>query len=108
MQIIKLFDRDVQIETPIGKFLLPRLEAKTFLSKIQRKEVLGLTAHDIWALESFVKDPKKTVVANLPTASKVAAKSFSEMGILEISEGKIVITKLGKELLETAEKILEE
>lgn len=73
------------------------------LNKTQREELEYLSAHDIWALEAFTKQDQKFVDMNL--ALKVAAKSFVEMGLVEIKDGKAKLSEKGNQLLAIANTV---
>lgn len=45
-------------------------EVKESLSPMQLEKLGGLAAHDIWALETFVKRGSNTKIASMPTAIK--------------------------------------
>lgn len=76
------------------------------LGKEQRVRLKGLTAHDIWALDSFSRGKKRENRINeMNPASKVMAQSLIEAGILEKKGEQVVPTKLGKEILEAANSI---
>lgn len=92
-----------EIHAPAGiKLIMEKAEKNNIINSFQRKELEGLTAHDIWALESFKNK------GTLGVASKVAAVSFLELGLIYKEESCYNLTDKGQQLLDIAESILEE
>ena len=91
------------------ELVLDRLESKAQLPVTARAELSGLTSHDIWALSSFQKGA--TNILAMSPAQKVAVKTLAELGLLSIEtlddKRQVRVTKLGEQLLEAADSILD-
>jgi hypothetical protein len=92
------------------ELVLFKLEQETPLSAVTRAELSGLSAHDIWALDSFAKEPINTPIENLTAAQRVAGRTLVDLNLLTIvGEGQhrtLVVTKLGRQILDAANSLL--
>ena len=75
-----------------------------------RKELSGLSAHDIWALDTFANAPPPILVSRLKVPQRVAARTLSEASLFTV-EGdgenrKVIVTSLGRDILSAAGKLL--
>jgi len=75
-----------------------------------RKELTGLTAHDIWALDTFANAAMPLLVNTLKVPQRVAARTLYEAGLLLVEGNaenrKVIVTPLGREILSAAGKLL--
>lgn len=87
---------------------LSKLENSIQLSPIQRKELSGLTANEIWALEDLSKTNR--AVAGLNAAQKVGVRTLLDMGLVEFYYDnkiqRVRLTEIGKKLLEIANTLI--
>ena len=92
------------------ELILDRLEKEGQLPFGSRSELAGLTAHDIWALESFSNGQISPVVEKLNTAQRVAVRTLCDAKLLAITgEGvdrKVVATTFGEQTLRAASLLL--
>lgn len=75
-----------------------------------RKELSGLSPHDIWALNDFADGTRVTLfVDKMKPAQRVAARMLVELELLTIeydgTEKKVSLTPRGQELLEKAKTL---
>jgi hypothetical protein len=74
-----------------------------------RDELSGLSAHDIWALDSFARGEIDTSVVNLKPAQRVAARMLVDFKLVSITgEGldkKVAVTERGIQLLTAARSL---
>ena len=92
------------------ELVLDKLDKEGKLPFGARKELSGLSYHDIWALHSFANASSPVRVKEMKTPQRVAARTLSEAGLLSI-EGydenrTVTITSLGKDILSAADKLL--
>ncbi len=89
--------------------ILRELEREQQLPFGSRSELAGLTAHDIWALDSFA-DKAMPPGTDLTPAQRVAARTLRDVGLITIEgEGaarKVALTELGQEVLRIAKGLL--
>lgn len=80
--------------------------------KTQIKKLQGLTGHDLWALDAFVKQPDDSYkyVRNFTATRKAMVFSFVEMGLLEIvgqgADRYVRSTQLASDVIEAANKLM--
>ena len=103
----------VEISSSAIKVTLKTLEQEYNVPKTQIRKLEGLTGHDLWALDSFIKsaqDDSFTLVDRLSPTRKAMAYSFIEMGLLEIvgtgPDRRLQPTKLAADVREAAGKLL--
>ena len=102
----------VEMSSSFAKIVLKNLEAGNKVSSTQVKKLRGLTGHDLWALDAFIKqtDDNYKYVTKFSPTRKAMVFSFVEMGLLEISgrgENRIVKpTNLASEVIEIANGLL--
>ena len=114
VSIVELLNgKDIKLSAKGVDIVIENVAKKVRLSPMQHEELKELTAHDIWALESINKDDiynnkKYESLNSLPLALKVAVKTFIGLRMVEIKNHKPVVTTLGKEILLSAENILED
>lgn len=69
-----------------------------------------MSAHDIWALDTFASVATPMLVTTLKTPQRVAARTLYEAGLLLIEGNaenrKVVVTPLGRDILSAAGKLL--
>ena len=74
-----------------------------------RDELSGLSAHDIWALDSFAGGEIETSVVKLKAAQRVAARMIVDFKLLSItgegSDKKVAVTERGRQLLTAAKSL---
>jgi len=106
--IKSLLSRVREIKATGVELLLHQLEQQGQLPVGGRAELQGLTAHDIWALDSFASGLKQTAAMNNP--QRVAARTLLDAGLLVLKgsgeQREVEITPLGKKLLEAARALL--
>jgi hypothetical protein len=105
--------------TPLAE-LMPRLRQVKFkgikvilselnLPTIARKELDGLSAHDIWALDSFERAQITKETKQMNASQRVAARMLIDFKLMNVTgEGpnqQVDITPSGKALLEAARKL---
>jgi hypothetical protein len=92
-----------------AELVLHELEKQGRLSTFSRLELEGLTAHDIWALQSFESGTIPIQVDLMKPAQRVAARTLVDLGILSlVGEGPqrhVEIAPLGFKILEAAKSI---
>ena len=94
------------------KLTLKRLEVEYNVPKTQIKKLQGLTGHDLWALDAFVKQPDDSFkyVSRFSATRKAMVFSFVEMGLLEVvgkgSERYVRPTQLSADVIEAANKLM--
>lgn len=104
----------VEVTSKAINVTLKRLEREYSVPKIQIEKLNGLSGHDLWALEAFVKPPNDTFryVKHFNAQRRAIVHSFLEMGLLEIvgeREARYVRpTKLANDLIDAANKLLAE
>jgi hypothetical protein len=108
--LLDLLPRVRQVEAKGIKLILERLEEEGQpLPFGARKELSGLTSHDIWALESFAQG-QMPLIPDLKPGQRVAARALVEAGLVSIrGEGpsrRLEVTELGKKILAAAESLL--
>lgn len=86
------------------EIVIGALEREIALTSAEKKEISNLSAHDIWALETFNSQPFSKY--NMGLAHKVIAKTFLEAGLIEFQHEKIMVTDKGKKILDIANNIL--
>jgi hypothetical protein len=95
----------VENQTLGMKIVVGALEKEVRLTSTDKKEIGNLSAHDIWALDTFNIQPIKKYQMGL--AQKVIAKTFLEIGLIDFKQDDVVVTQKGKAILEVANKILD-
>lgn len=91
---------------------LKRLEVEYNVPKTQIKKLRGLTGHDFWALDAFIKQPDESYkhVNRFSATRKAMAFSFVEMGLLEVvgqgSDRYVRSTQLASDVIEAANKLM--
>jgi hypothetical protein len=102
IQSLKVGSRGVEL-------ILEKLTEQVRLSPNQRMDLAGLSAHDIWALESFAKATIKTRIVEMTTPQRVAARTLVDLKLLDIvGEGLdrgVKVTPLGENLISAAKSI---
>lgn len=99
--------RNVKVTASGMEMVISKVEETHQLSLAQQKELQGLSAHDIWALETFSVSQSKSIISDkMPPASKVIAKTFLDAGILIRDGNKLKLTSLGDDILKRAKEIL--
>ena len=94
------------------KLTLKRLEVEYNVPKTQIKKLQGLTGHDLWALDAFVKQPDDSYkyVSRFTATRKAMVFSFVEMGLLEVvgqdSDRYVRPTQLASDVIEAANKLM--
>ncbi|MDP1613334.1 MAG: hypothetical protein Q8M11_19930 [Sulfuritalea sp.] len=94
------------------KLTLKRLEVEYNVPKTQIKKLQGLTGHDLWALDAFVKRPDDSFkyVSRFTPTRKAMVFSFIEMGLLEVvgqgSDRYVQPTQLASDVIEAANKLM--
>lgn len=101
-----LKDRNISYTTKEGELVLSLMKNKESLLKLQRDEIKGLTANEIWALQTFRDSPDKCKFSEMRGASKVMAKVLLEAGMLENKGDHVALAPLGHEVLEAANRII--
>ena len=102
----------VEIESSVAKVILKKLEVDSNISSTQVKKLQGLTGHDLWALDAFIKQQNDSFkyIDKFSATRKAMVYSFVEMGLLEIvGEGKeryVQPTKLAADIVEVANGLL--
>jgi hypothetical protein len=77
--------RKVRATSKGVELVLDSLERKGQLPVGSRAELSGLSAHDIWALDSFANGRITTLVAQLNPAQRVAARALRDAGLLTLT-----------------------
>ena len=94
------------------KLTLKRLEVEYNIPKTQIKKLQGLTGHDLWALDAFLKQPDDSFkyVSRFNPTRKAMVFSFVEMGLLEVvgqgSDRYVRSTQLASDVIEAANKLM--
>ncbi len=94
------------------KLTLKRLEVEYNVPKTQIKKLQGLTGHDLWALDAFLKQPDDSYkyVSRFSATRKAMVFSFIEMGLLEVvgqgSDRYVRSTQLASDVIEAANKLM--
>ena len=112
--IFKLIEKygHVEVGSSAVKIILKRLETEYNVSSTQIKKLHGLTGHDFWALDAFIKQPEDSYkyINKFTATRKAMAFSFVEMGLLEIAgEGNqkyVQSTQLAADVIEAANKLM--
>lgn len=94
------------------KLTLKRLEDEYNVPATQIKKLQGLTGHDLWALDAFLKQPDDSYkyVSRFSPTRKAMAYSLVEMGLLELvgrgSDRHVKPTPLASDVIDAANKLL--
>lgn len=92
------------------ELVLDRLDKGGQLPFGSRKELAGLTAHDIWALETFIDENKNEPVDKMKPAQRVAVRTLCDAKLLALTgdgaNRKVIATALGKQILTAANELL--
>jgi hypothetical protein len=103
--LVALMPRVRQLKVKGVKLILDEMP----LSPVARKELSGLSAHDIWALESVESGTTTNVISKMNAAQRVAARMLVDFQLLTIAgEGsteRVDVTPLGRQLLDAAKLI---
>ena len=113
-RLIKLITNfsHVEVKSKAIRITLKRLEREYSVPKIQIRKLHGLSGHDLWALEAFLKQPNDSYkyVKYFNAQRRAIVHSFLEMGLLEIvGEGEaryVRPTKLAHDVIDAANKLL--
>lgn len=104
--------RHVEVGSSTVKLILKNLEKDSTISSTQIKKLKGLTGHDFWALDAFMKqtDDKFKYVSQFNPTKKAMVHSFVEMGLLEfVGEGdqkQVKPTQLASDIILAANKLM--
>ena len=110
--LINLLSRVQQLKggTSGLELVLDRLDKDGQLPFGSRKELSGLTAHDIWALETFADEKRNESVDKLKPAQRVAVRTLCDAKLLALTgdgaNRKVITTALGKQILTAANELL--
>lgn len=92
------------------ELVLDRLDKDGQLPFGSRKELAGLTAHDIWALETFADEKRNEPVDKMKPAQRVAVRTLCDAKLLAFTgdgaNRKVIATALGKQILTAANELL--
>lgn len=113
-RLIKLITEfsHVEVKSKAIRITLKRLEREYSVPKIQIKKLHGLSGHDLWALEAFLKQPDDSYkyIKRFNAQRRAIVHSFIEMGLLEVvGEGEaryVQPTKLAHDVIDAANKLL--
>jgi len=104
----------VEVKSKAIQITLKRLAQEYNVPKTQIQKLSGLSGHDLWALEAFVKPPNDTYkyVKYFNAQRRAIVHSFLEMGLLEmVGEGDtkyVQPTKLAHDVIDAANRLLTE
>ncbi|GBE08071.1 hypothetical protein BMS3Abin11_01188 [bacterium BMS3Abin11] len=102
----------VEINSNVANVLLKKLEVENNISSTQIKKLRGLTGHDLWALDAFIKQKNDSFkyIENFSATRKAMVYSFIEMGLLEVvGKGKgryVEPTELSADIVKAANDLL--
>jgi len=110
--ITDLFTRISKIKSPpLGiELMLDELETRRILPFGARRELSGLTSHDIWALDEFGRGAINVLLTKMNVPQRVAARTLIDAKLLTIDGAgenrKVILTELGKKIIEIAGQLL--
>lgn len=113
IQLIKDFSH-FELKSKAIRITLKRLEREYGVPKTQIAKLRGLSGHDLWALEAFVKAPNETYkyLKHFNAQRRAIVHSFLEMGLLKVvgkgDDRKVEPTKLADQVIEAANRLLTE
>ena len=102
----------VEFESNVARVILKKLKTDNNVSNTQVKRLRGLTGHDLWALDAFIKQPNETYkqIDQFSATRKAMVFSFVEMGLLEIAVDEVgryvKPTQLTEDVIEAANNLL--
>lgn len=102
----------IEVRSSAIKLILKRLEREYSVSSTQIKKLHGLTGHDFWALDAFIKqkDDSYKFINQFSATRKAMVFSFVEMGLLEVlGEGDqkyVKPTQLASDVIDAANKLM--
>ena len=111
IQLINDFSH-FEVKSKAIRITLKRLEREYGVPKTQIAKLRGLSGHDLWALEAFMKPPSDSFkyLKHFNAQRSAIVHSFLEMGLLKIV-GKgdaryVQPTKLADQVIEVANQLL--